>query len=551
MPRKRGPRRPPSVRGGKRVLTGLSSWVLAAAAALSVVAILWASSNGDSAEAALPLLPLFGDRGLLAVLGISNSEARKLIRQSYYNEDGSINPFPVIVGSSQFLLGECPNTIVDQRLYRSQVFQRTWPDGMTCAKVLVNLGNVLKEFCTAADCDRGRFSAVFHSAVASFGLAARGGQAVDEQQSADAERWHTHSRQQRSNASRHELLLDVAAVLQRSPVAEATPCDRVVLASSADFAAVLERNVPVLLSIADSAIRSHWETLQSGTTLQEMNATMAEHIVPVSLSPLCSFATVLHEGQKGWSELVGFSDGQQELLVRGAPVHMAFADALELVADTPVDSAGRGFCGYVEYLPLSQWLPALFQTALKSWNAIAGGSSADGWLRRVNLWLSSAAGTHSGLHFDLDSNLFFLARGRKHFFLYPPERLDQLGYHARADTTLRYKWPERPLPTNAKEAMRAQFAVDEPILNTFGSSLDPHEPDSSSNTAIPAELTAEALHCRVEPGEILYLPALWSHDVLTPALPEPSLGLNFWFRPQQSAPQKVQRFLRHLDAQLT
>ena len=541
-------------------------WLPLLAALAQPAALETAGAACDAEDNSPRLLALWGDAGLLAALGIGAKQAKTMISQSYYNEDGSVNPYPIIVSSAQYLQGECPGTVVDQLEFAQEVFQTKWPATMTCAKVLTNLGSVLKEFCTAADCDRNRFGVVFRSAVASFALAmARGdGLHVDNQQRAEADRWRTHAETYRSKTAggevqRKQLLLDVDAVLQNSPVSEnvSASCDRVELESSADFAAVLAGNRPAVMSISRSASSPQWEWLRSRATLAHMNATMGDHIVPVSLSPLCRFATVLRKGRRGWRDLqlpalmkkLGGADSSSAVLVRGAPVHMAFSDALELLTETAPEAANRGFCAYLEYLPAAQWLPALFETALQAWDSLAGASSADGWLREVNLWLSSAAGAHSGLHYDLDDNIFYLVQGRKHFVVFPPEQVPRLGYQARADAPLRYKWREGPV-TSAKKAMRAQFAVGEPMLNTFGSSFDPHESNPSSGSAISQELAAKALHCRVEPGELLYLPALWSHDVLTPATPEPSLGLNYWFKAQHSAPMAVQRFLQQLEVQL-
>ena len=68
--------------------------------------------------------------------------------------------------------------------------------------------------------------------------------------------------------------------------------------------------------------------------------------------------------------------------------------------------------------------------------------------------MSGRAGAHSGLHFDLDDNLFFLARGEKSFFLYEPTAIPRLGYKVRLDAPLEYKWKAKPGKGRGKAKVR-------------------------------------------------------------------------------------------------
>ena len=142
-------------------------------------------SSGQCADGAggSARLAVWGPDGLLAQLGIAAKDAAVMLTQDYHNADGSVNPYPVIVSSTQFLQVKCPGTILEQEApdHVSQVFHRgPWPDGMSCPKVLMNLGNVLKELCSTLDCDRPTFAAAFRGAVTSFRLA-RGQHADDAQ----------------------------------------------------------------------------------------------------------------------------------------------------------------------------------------------------------------------------------------------------------------------------------------------------------------------------------------------------------------------------------
>ena len=163
--------------------------------------------------------------------------------------------------------------------------------------------------------------------------------------------------------------------------------------------------------------------------------------------------------------------------------------------------------------------------------------------------MSGRAGAHSGLHFDLDDNLFFLARGEKSFFLWEPSTIPRLGYKVRLDAPLEYKWKAKPGKGRGKAKVK-RFGLGEPMLNTFGSSFSPHENDDAAPSSMPADLAASAVHCPMRAGELLFLPALWSHDVVTPPTDEPAAGYNMWFRAQSQPPTSVERYLKALEAQL-
>ncbi|QOY94109.1 cupin-like domain-containing protein [Massilia sp. UMI-21] len=117
------------------------------------------------------------------------------------------------------------------------------------------------------------------------------------------------------------------------------------------------------------------------------------------------------------------------------------------------------------------------------------------WFRKMGpprFWLGPV-GTMTPLHCDFDDNIFAQLWGRKRIFLAPPHH-DAFLY--------------------ANEA--------NPVL--FGSPFDPEAPDFD---AYPLARGAATVACTVEPGELLYVPAGWFHQVR--AL-EFSLSANRWAR---------------------
>ncbi len=107
-------------------------------------------------------------------------------------------------------------------------------------------------------------------------------------------------------------------------------------------------------------------------------------------------------------------------------------------------------------------------------------------------WLGPV-GTMTPLHCDFDDNIFAQIWGRKRIFLAPPHH-DEYVYASEAN----------------------------PVL--FGSPFDPEAPDFD---AYPLARQAATVSCVVEPGDMLYVPAGWFHQVR--AL-EFSLSSNRWAR---------------------
>ena len=115
----------------------------------------------------------------------------------------------------------------------------------------------------------------------------------------------------------------------------------------------------------------------------------------------------------------------------------------------------------------------------------------------ISLWLGNK--THTATHWDQSQNLACVVAGRRRWTLFPPEQLKNL-YVGPLDFTL----AGQPI---------SLVDIDEPDLKTYPRF---------------AEALEAAQQVELEPGDALYLPAMWWHDVRS--LEDFGALINFWWR---------------------
>ena len=115
----------------------------------------------------------------------------------------------------------------------------------------------------------------------------------------------------------------------------------------------------------------------------------------------------------------------------------------------------------------------------------------------ISLWLGNK--THTATHWDQSQNLACVVAGRRRWTLFPPEQLKNL-YVGPLDFTL----AGQPI---------SLVDIDEPDLETYPRFV---------------EALKEARQVELEPGDALYLPAMWWHDVRS--LEDFGALINFWWR---------------------
>jgi len=115
----------------------------------------------------------------------------------------------------------------------------------------------------------------------------------------------------------------------------------------------------------------------------------------------------------------------------------------------------------------------------------------------ISLWLGNQ--THTATHWDQSQNLACVVAGRRRFTVFPPEQLKNL-YVGPLEFTLAGQ------PTSLVD-------IDAPDLETYPRF---------------AEALQAARRAELGPGDALYIPAMWWHDVLS--LQDFGCLINFWWR---------------------
>ncbi|KAG7119651.1 hypothetical protein HYQ46_010940 [Verticillium longisporum] len=152
----------------------------------------------------------------------------------------------------------------------------------------------------------------------------------------------------------------------------------------------------------------------------------------------------------------------------------------------------------------------------------------------LNLWIGNARAT-TALHKDNYENLYVQLRGRKRFALLPP--------HCHPCVN------ERPLRSATYRRRGAGGGADDDndgtlVLEPDGdgtedvpfATWDPDRPDAN---ATPYSHLARPMIVVLEPGDMLYLPAMWYHKVSQFCSPEDEgfvLAVNYWYDMDFSGP---------------
>ncbi|KAH6625470.1 cupin-like domain-containing protein [Boeremia exigua] len=277
--------------------------------------------------------------------------------------------------------------------------------------------------------------------------------------------------------------------------------------SPLEFMRYVARNRPFVIknSAADWKARQHW-------TAAYLKRAMAGHSVNVSLTPHGNADSVVslpggghvfakpHEATEDFAAVIDAisAQGLQSTTETPAPRHIRYAQ-------TQNDNLRD------EYAPLLADVPPSIPFA-----HVALDRAPDA----INLWLGSAA-SRTALHKDAYENLYAQILGRKHFVLLPPSDAACVGERGVLAGTYAPRDPER------EGAGELVLKVDEPEAYVPCALWDPETPEVN---ATKYSSLARPIRVTLEEGDVMYLPALWYHQVRQSCDDEGlCCAVNYWY----------------------
>ena len=143
----------------------------------------------------------------------------------------------------------------------------------------------------------------------------------------------------------------------------------------------------------------------------------------------------------------------------------------------------------------------------------------------VNLWIGDARSV-SSMHRDPYENLYAVVHGEKTFTLLPPTERPRLRHVRCQSATWRLRegdlgWELIPDPATEEVSKRAPWVA-----------VDPSHPDVEKFPEFVRHGGMDPLTVTVHAGEVLYLPALWYHQVSQGGYtgePDFTVAVNYWF----------------------
>jgi hypothetical protein len=180
----------------------------------------------------------------------------------------------------------------------------------------------------------------------------------------------------------------------------------------------------------------------------------------------------------------GAFKGDPETGYAGRSTSMPFSDYVDLLRSTP-EPTRRGYYlqqtsipGQLSLLALDIETPPYFDRTL---------------LRETNFWLSPGDNLTS-LHYDIAHNFLAVVRGEKRLVLFDPSQTPRLY----------------PNPVSSKVPHLSRVDLERPDREKF-----------------PLMQEATRWECLLHPGEMLFIPVLWWHQVYSIGL---TMSVNFWWR---------------------
>lgn len=142
----------------------------------------------------------------------------------------------------------------------------------------------------------------------------------------------------------------------------------------------------------------------------------------------------------------------------------------------------------------------------------------------INFWLGNSKSV-TALHKDPYENVYVQVLGKKHFVLLPPVEAPLVGEKWVKSGT--YTPFSSPSPISLNSEFNLTPTPDSPPHTLPFATYDP---DSPLSTSTPFSHLSKPLRVTLDPGDMLYLPALWYHKVSQSCDGEGiCCAINYWY----------------------
>ena len=252
-------------------------------------------------------------------------------------------------------------------------------------------------------------------------------------------------------------------------------------------------------------------------TFETLARAVAEAREPVIFKGLVKDWPVVQAARRGAGDLIdylkGCDNGTPAVTFRkGGDGKYFYGDGLDGVnfqrASVPLSltlerlrklEPGSGEHIYIQSTPLKDHLPRL-----KADNRLPGVEA------EPRIWIGNASVTQ--IHFDLYENLACMVGGSKRFVLFPPEQLPNL-----------YIGPFETTVSGVPTAM-----------------ADLENPDFATHPRFAGALRAATV-AELEPGDVLYIPYMWWHHVVSDG--HFNVQVNYWWNPAEAFGSPMQALI--------
>eukprot|EP00118_Oscarella_pearsei_P018058 m.182497 g.182497 ORF g.182497 m.182497 type:complete len:482 (+) comp39295_c0_seq9:3846-5291(+) len=295
-------------------------------------------------------------------------------------------------------------------------------------------------------------------------------------------------------------------------------CDRIPMPGKREFfMEYLRRSRPVVIEKA----AANWTAMKKWT-MDFLRKSFGHERVHVKLAPGGEFEGC--EEVKGWEDHGRFHvpDTVYEKLpfpdlvvVRPATLDINFSDFLNMV----VGNVKEGYrvnnvSAYLEYSSIPEYMPKL-EVDIDELPFMKGVLER----QHLNMWLSDG-NTLGKLHFDPFDNLLCQLSGTKHVTLFEPH-----------DNTRLYEShiPEAKL---GFDKLTGDFER-RTLLDSTSMVMSPVDIKKPDLERFPAFAQVAPMQCTIHPGDVLFMPAFWWHEVQsTPDQEEHrNMAVNYWYEP--------------------